>query len=998
MKTAIFQSLRQRNDLHRLALAAVIGAGAPALGDTFTWMGDCESNSPFACCPVDPEDPCEFDKNGDPIEILFTNNWGAIGPCGECPTADQFPGGDDDIDLIDAIVPLDGGTFTFGMISSDADAGGLIMTNAGLVVPGPIQVFSLDMTGGSVTTEDTLQVSEFFASPGQTLSAAEYLILDLIKLGQLGSGGTSHTFNDGKVVSEGQVIWEAGSILAEGGWNHIGETFEINAESGQFNRSFNGGPLNNHGTLEVNRADSGGAGGHITMNVPLITAGDSASIVTTEAADLRLNGGGVYDSPQPLDMFGNSRILYAGFGDGFVFLDGTLVRDLSDEGEQPTIEIVRATIANDAEATVEPLIIVNNNGEFNVLGVLTADSVQLESFSDTNGNGTGMVTTQQFDFAGQAIELNGVTVEVTETFDWDLSPANGLTLNDAQIQVGPGASGELAGKYVLVAVDSDGDIASITVSQSEFVNDEPLEVTGLSNAAGDQTFSLIDSTWTVDDDVTFSSFVDKLDVDGGAITVQEEATFDIKTFLDIEAGANITNCGLFLSETGANITNSNFLNKAHVVFEDDILLLDTEFCNLFDAFKVEFRNGFAQFLGLAQWKNEAVAEFENMEVESNQDFINFESGVTMLENSTWAQVAGTFSNGGQMFFDGSSLHAEPGADVTNEETGIYRCTGGENTFTGPLTNNGECRAEGQGTVMNVGSTDGANPATVTGDGNLAVASGATACVQPGSNVECDEINVSDTDSEFCVTDGFVSAKEATAGNGTKVIFSFGQMEFDMFFLQLFSDLFVDGNGLAGGSASVVSINKTLSFEMTDEANWFWGPDSVLALTGGVGSPIGDWENWTRLEVGGTDLGDTTEGFNHNFDLSILRIGEGAHAFLEDVIDNGNRGGGGGAATGVAPEALYVDVLEFADADGLLNVNGLNIYFGELIGDPSQIIDEPTVTPGDLDGDNDVDVVDLLTLLGQWGACPEPPAECPADIDNSGDVNVSDLLTLLSNWG
>lgn len=55
-------------------------------------------------------------------------------------------------------------------------------------------------------------------------------------------------------------------------------------------------------------------------------------------------------------------------------------------------------------------------------------------------------------------------------------------------------------------------------------------------------------------------------------------------------------------------------------------------------------------------------------------------------------------------------------------------------------------------------------------------------------------------------------------------------------------------------------------------------------------------------------------------------------------------------------------------------------------------------PGDTDGDQRVNVNDLLTVIGEWGPCPAPPASCPADTDASGNVDVNDLLTVLSGWG
>ncbi len=59
-------------------------------------------------------------------------------------------------------------------------------------------------------------------------------------------------------------------------------------------------------------------------------------------------------------------------------------------------------------------------------------------------------------------------------------------------------------------------------------------------------------------------------------------------------------------------------------------------------------------------------------------------------------------------------------------------------------------------------------------------------------------------------------------------------------------------------------------------------------------------------------------------------------------------------------------------------------------------DDPA-SPGDLDGDGDVDAADLAALLGNWGACADPK-DCPADLDGDGTVGASDLAILLGNWG
>ena len=53
----------------------------------------------------------------------------------------------------------------------------------------------------------------------------------------------------------------------------------------------------------------------------------------------------------------------------------------------------------------------------------------------------------------------------------------------------------------------------------------------------------------------------------------------------------------------------------------------------------------------------------------------------------------------------------------------------------------------------------------------------------------------------------------------------------------------------------------------------------------------------------------------------------------------------------------------------------------------------TLKPGDLDGDGDVDILDLSRLITNWGA-----SGGVADINGDGLVDVYDLSILLSNWG
>ena len=58
-----------------------------------------------------------------------------------------------------------------------------------------------------------------------------------------------------------------------------------------------------------------------------------------------------------------------------------------------------------------------------------------------------------------------------------------------------------------------------------------------------------------------------------------------------------------------------------------------------------------------------------------------------------------------------------------------------------------------------------------------------------------------------------------------------------------------------------------------------------------------------------------------------------------------------------------------------------------------------LSPGDVNGDDSVNVDDLLAVINGWGACvsPHSVATCPADLNSTGSVDVDDLLLVINDW-
>ena len=137
---------------------------------------------------------------------------------------------------------------------------------------------------------------------------------------------------------------------------------------------------------------------------------------------------------------------------------------------------------------------------------------------------------------------------------------------------------------------------------------------------------------------------------------------------------------------------------------------------------------------------------------------------------------------------------------------------------------------------------------------------------------------------------------------------------------------------------LLKVAGSVDFDGPNGGRWTFGPSASLEALGGSGAAVGDWAQWKSLEAAGRDMGLVAAGFaSSNFYLADLVIGPGGRIYLRDERENGNHVGPG-------HEVVYVDTLVFSDALGLIDLNGITLYYNHLVGSPSQIIDQPVPEP------------------------------------------------------
>jgi|TARA_B100000959_G_C14954153_1_gene612986 hypothetical protein len=118
-----------------------------------------------------------------------------------------------------------------------------------------------------------------------------------------------------------------------------------------------------------------------------------------------------------------------------------------------------------------------------------------------------------------------------------------------------------------------------------------------------------------------------------------------------------------------------------------------------------------------------------------------------------------------------------------------------------------------------------------------------------------------------------------------------------------------------------------------------------------------------------------------------------------------------------PPALSYRWIAEVNEKGIVTWSGQEVYLGEAeydlgwpFGSVTVNIIEGTIDANieiiivenpcyeDIDGNGSVDVSDLLTLIGNWGHCPDCTEEIPGDVNYDDVVDVTDLLRIVGAWG
>jgi len=375
---------------------------------------------------------------------------------------------------------------------------------------------------------------------------------------------------------------------------------------------------------------------------------------------------------------------------------------------------------------------------------------------------------------------------------------------------------------------------------------------------------------------------------------------------------------------------------------------------------------------------------------------NNETSNTIIEGFTITNCYANTSGGGMYNWQSSSTLIDctfTNNTANNEGGGMYNYSSSPTltdcTFTGNSAN------DDGGGMRNYSSNPSLTNCTFTnntadyggGMRNYSSSPTLTGCTFESNTAEYGGGMRNDTSSSPTLTGCTFTKNTANAdGGGMYSIESSGTLENCTFTYNISID---DGAGAYFYSSDSVLTNCVFdSNSSIDEAGGLFSDQSDLVMnyctftnnSGDHGGALYCWDSSPIIK-------------NSNFTNNIanyggaLRCKSNSNPTLENctlMSNTANYDGGGMYNTSDSIPALVYT---------LVCANNPNQIVGPWTdGGGNTIVDECPECP-DINGDDIVDVSDLLIVIGYWGS-----TDSPADVNDDGIVNVSDLLLIISNWG
>lgn len=166
------------------------------------------------------------------------------------------------------------------------------------------------------------------------------------------------------------------------------------------------------------------------------------------------------------------------------------------------------------------------------------------------------------------------------------------------------------------------------------------------------------------------------------------------------------------------------------------------------------------------------------------------------------------------------------------------------------------------------------------------------------------------------------------------------------------------------------------------------PETVLADVNGADVPI----NSTSVPAIAVVEPGTISG-------KVLRQGTRTNHADTEVVAYNTGGGVVGTATTLADGSFELIVpiggtyLVQASYNGYLKAQKSSVYVVGAAVD----LGTTTILGGDVNGDNNVNILDIVTIISRYGTTGWGPTE-PADINDDGEVNIFDLTIAAGNFG